>query len=37
MSAKRGVFSDQSGGHECEEYLILYSQRNDNCRDESIF
>ncbi len=30
--AEGGIFSDLSGGHECEEYLSLYSQGTVDCR-----
>jgi hypothetical protein len=35
-TAEWGVFSDLSGGHECEEYLRLYSQETEDC-GEGVF
>jgi hypothetical protein len=35
--AQGGIFSDLSGGHEYEEYLSLYSQGTEDCREGSIF
>jgi hypothetical protein len=35
--AEGGIFSDLSGGHEYEEYMSLYSQGTEDCREGIIF
>jgi hypothetical protein len=34
--AEKGLFSDQSGDHESEEYMSLYSQGTKDCREGSV-